>query len=40
MEGMNKAYRFYGYYHVEASAGLNSLYITNKGKRKIVFKDG
>jgi Oxysterol-binding protein len=40
MEGMNKAYKFHGYYNVEASAGLNSVTIVNKGKRKVIFKDG
>ena len=38
--GPNKCYRYFGYYLVEAKAGLNSITILNKGKRKIEFLQG
>jgi hypothetical protein len=38
--GPNKNFKYYGYYLIEAKAGLNSLTLINKGKRTVVFKDG
>lgn len=35
--GPNKSYTFYGYYLYDANAGLNSLTLKNKGKRRIIF---
>ena len=37
--GPDNAYRYSGYYLVEAKAGLNSLQIINKGKRHITFNN-
>ena len=38
--GPNECYRYFGYYLVEAKAGLNSITIYNKGKRRIEFLTG
>lgn len=38
--GPEKSYQYDGYYCYEAKAGLNSITLLNKGKRKITFKDG
>jgi hypothetical protein len=40
MCGPKDSYRFWGYYLYEANAGLNSLTLTNRGKRSIQFADG
>jgi hypothetical protein len=38
--GQNRNFKYYGYYLIEAKAGLNSLTLINKGKRTVKFKDG
>lgn len=38
--GPNNSYRYHGYYAFEANAGLNSMTLTNKGKRCFEFADG
>lgn len=38
--GPEKSYQFWGNYHYESNAGLNSLTLKNTGKRCIKFKDG
>jgi len=40
MIGPNKNYKFSGFSNFGSSAGLNSLKLTNKGKRFIEFNDG
>lgn len=38
--GPNNLYRYYGHYHYEAKAGLNSMTLTNKGYRILEFANG
>jgi|JI6StandDraft_1071083.scaffolds.fasta_scaffold13260_6 hypothetical protein len=38
--GPNNLYRYYGHYHYEAKAGLNSMTLTNKGFRTLEFANG
>src|SRR5690606_11428179 len=38
--GPNDNYKFYGYSNFTSGAGMNSLKLTNKGKRYVEFKDG
>ena len=38
--GPEDSYRYTGYYAFEATAGLNSMTLTNKGKRKFEFRNG
>ena len=38
--GPNKSYYYCGYSQFSSSAGLNTLYVNNKGKRYMKFKDG
>lgn len=40
MIGPNGNYKFHGYCNFGSNAGLNSLKVTNKGKRNYIFKDG
>ena len=40
MQGPNKSYTYYGHSNFHSSAGLNTLTLTNSGKRTIEFKDG
>jgi len=40
MTGPNNSYKYYGHSNFHSSAGLNSLTLTNSGKRCIEFKDG
>jgi hypothetical protein len=37
--GPQKSYTYYGYYLIEAKAGMNSVSIMNLGKRSVIFKD-
>lgn len=39
VEGANRGYIYYGYYLIEAKAGLNSLTLLNKGVKCVQFKD-
>lgn len=38
--GPQESYRYYGHYHYEAKAGLNSMTLTNRGRRVLRFADG
>ena len=38
--GPEESYRYTGYYAFQASAGLNSMTLTNKGRRTFQFKNG
>lgn len=38
--GPQDSYRYIGYYAFEANAGLNSMTLTNKGRRWFQFSDG
>lgn len=38
--GPENSYRYVGYYAFEANAGLNSMTLTNKGRRWFEFADG
>ena len=40
MYGPNNSYKFHGQSNFSSSAGLNSLKVTNKGKRQVEFNDG
>lgn len=40
MIGPGEIWKYIGYYAFEANAGLNSMTLTNKGKRWFEFKDG
>lgn len=40
MQGPNKSYIYHGFSNFHSSAGLNTLTLTNSGKRSIEFKDG
>ena len=40
MYGPDNSYKYYGYSNFSSSAGLNSLKVTNKGKRFAEFADG
>ncbi len=40
MYGPNKNYKYHGFSNFASSAGINSLKVTNKGKRKVEFSDG
>ena len=37
--GPNNAYKFYGYSNFSSTAGINSMKLSNKGKRFVEFKD-
>jgi hypothetical protein len=38
--GPNDCYQYYGYYDFEINPGINSITLTNSGRRTVVFKDG
>ena len=38
--GPHESYRYVGYYAFEASAGLNSMTLVNKGRRTFHFNNG
>jgi hypothetical protein len=38
--GPKESYRYSGYYAFEASAGLNSMTLNNKGRRSFIFRNG
>lgn len=39
VEAANRGYIYYGYYLIEAKAGLNSVTLVNKGMKYVQFKD-
>jgi hypothetical protein len=40
MYGPNNSYKYHGYSNFTSNAGLNSLKVTNKGRRFVEFSDG